>query len=122
MYTLRLTIAVNIRYLFQELTRRVASHLSSPESPLFIHGIDVDPELIARAKEASIPESANTKFHHIDFMTERAEEELGSLLEGPGNSTEKPFDIIFCFSVTMWIHLVSWQRKEQTKNGHFREI
>ena len=122
MFTLRLTIVINIRYLFQELTRRVASHLSSPESPLFIHGIDVDSELIARAKEASIPESADAKFHHIDFMTERAEEELGSLLEGRGNSTEKPFDIIFCFSVTMWIHLVSWQRKKQTKNGHFREI
>ena len=82
---------------------------------MFIHGIDVDSELIARAKEASIPESANAKFHHIDFMTERAEEELGSLLEGQGNSTEKPFDIIFCFSVTMWIHLVSWLKKEKTE-------
>ena len=82
---------------------------------MFIHGIDVDSELIARAKEASIPESAEAKFHHIDFMTERAEEELGSLLEGRGNSTEKPFDIVFCFSVTMWIHLVSWQKKEQTE-------
>ena len=116
-----------MRYFFQELTRRIASHLSSPESPLFIHGIDVDSELITRAKEPSsstppLPESANAKFHHIDFMAEKAEEEVGSLPQDTGNSNKKPFDIIFCFSVTMWIHLVSWQRKKQTKNGHFREI
>ena len=115
MFTLRLIIVINIRYLFQELTRRVASHLSSPESPLFIHGIDVDSELIVRAKDASsstssVPaELVGAKFHHIDFMAESAENELGTLLE-TGESTEKPFDIVFCFSVTMWVHLVSWRR------------
>ena len=93
----------------------MASHLSCPENPLFIHGIDVDSELIVRAKDASsstssVPaESVGAKFHHIDFMAESAENELGTLLE-TGESTEKPFDIVFCFSVTMWIHLVSWRR------------
>ena len=94
----------------------MASHLSCPENPLFIHGIDVDSELIVRAAKdassstSSVPaESVGAKFHHMDFMAESAENELGTLLE-TGESTEKPFDIVFCFSVTMWIHLVSWRR------------
>ena len=53
------------------------------------------------------------KFHHIDFMAESAEDELGSLLEKTGEATEKTFDIVFCFSVTMWIHLVSWRRMKR---------
>ena len=106
---------IQCRFFSQELTRRIASHLSCPENPLFIHGVDVDSELIARAKEASsststIPGSASAKFHHIDIMAESAEDELGSLLEKKGESSGKTFDIVFCFSVTMWIHLVSWQR------------
>ena len=53
------------------------------------------------------------KFHHIDFMAESAEDELGSLPEKTGEATEKTFDIVFCFSVTMWIHLVSWRRMKR---------
>ncbi|CAG9767902.1 unnamed protein product [Ceutorhynchus assimilis] len=58
-------------------------------------GIDIDPTLIKRASEKNSIE--NITFKCLDIMTEPEANYLT-------NSNNK-FDIIFCFSITMWIHL-----------------
>lgn len=63
-------------------------------------GIDIDPVLIVRAEEVN-KYSDQVVFKCVDFMSNEKDELLRSYLLKCGNC----FDVIFCFSVTMWIHL-----------------
>lgn len=63
---------------------------------------DIDPVLIERAQQCS-PFPASISFANLDIMDCSAREPfLSSYLGRFGRST---FDIVFCMSVTMWIHL-----------------
>ncbi|XP_077283161.1 putative RNA methyltransferase CG11342 [Arctopsyche grandis] len=62
-------------------------------------GIDIDDLLITRAKELS---NESISFQCIDIMSNSAYEKILMHLDGIG---KKRFDIVFCFSITMWIHL-----------------
>lgn len=62
--------------------------------------MDIDDTLIRRAQEKSNPE---TQFLTLDF-TNQAEREL-TLQKYMAEKDIKHFDITFCFSITMWIHL-----------------
>ena len=68
---------------------------------LHILGVDVDPLLVERAVIAS-QENPNVTFQTLDLMSKNAAESLNSYLEAHG---KKRFDFVFCFSVSMWIHL-----------------
>ncbi|NXX35030.1 BN3D2 methyltransferase, partial [Nicator chloris] len=71
---------------------------SSPELKLLC--CDIDPELIRRAQQSSPFPSIS--FASLDIMDSGAREFLSSFLQRFGRSS---FDIGFCMSVTMWIHL-----------------
>ncbi|KFV06986.1 Pre-miRNA 5'-monophosphate methyltransferase, partial [Pterocles gutturalis] len=79
----------------------------SPEQPaagqdLNLLCCDIDPALIARAQRCS-PFPASISFASQDIMDRAAREPFRrSYLSRFGRST---FDIGFCMSVTMWIHL-----------------
>ena len=66
-----------------------------------ILGIDIDSTLILRA-EAANQFRNNISYKTLDIMNVDSTLELQKYLES--HSAEQ-FDIIFCFSVTMWIHL-----------------
>lgn len=70
------------------------------KSDCFVLGVDVDDTLIERAREKS---NANTQFLALDFMNEtKRESTLQKYMLANGIEC---FDVTFCFSVTMWIHL-----------------
>lgn len=83
------------------LTNSIHEFVSNNSQFQSVHtlGIDIDPNLIDRAKMNSID---NVSFECIDIMSECAVLKLNKYLE---NLDRIKFDMIFCFSVTMWIHL-----------------
>jgi len=62
--------------------------------------VDIDPDLVTRAKE--IKANCKVTFQTLDLMSEKAEGMLNSFL---AEYDREAFDFVFCFSVTMWIHL-----------------
>lgn len=64
-------------------------------------GVDLDPSLIQRARECN-PWPDRVLFRCLDFLSPSAELALKDHLESLGRSR---FDVVFCFSITMWIHL-----------------
>lgn len=67
-----------------------------------ILGVDIDPTLIERACDKNSLE--NITFKCLDIMSENSNSQnaLIQFLEGENCNR---FDIVFCFSITMWIHL-----------------
>lgn len=70
------------------------------EADVSIFGIDIDPVLIQRAKENNRDEKIY--FQSLNFMNT---EELKIVENDLTNNHLQKYDVIFCFSVTMWIHL-----------------
>ncbi|XP_076313082.1 RNA 5'-monophosphate methyltransferase [Tachypleus tridentatus] len=75
---------------------------SEMEYELQVLGVDLDPVLIERSREKnSFPN--NITYKEIDIMErDQCYTTFRSYLNNFGKSM---FDIIFCFSVTMWVHL-----------------
>ncbi|GFY68867.1 pre-miRNA 5'-monophosphate methyltransferase [Trichonephila inaurata madagascariensis] len=87
-----------------ELTTGLYSHLTSELGSninVFVLGIDLDNNLITRSKES------NKYIDHIiyekmDIMEDSSVSQLQSFLQ---RYSKTKFDLITCFSTTMWIHL-----------------
>lgn len=62
--------------------------------------MDIDNTLVERAQEKG---NGRVQFLTLDFMNEKEREKI--LLEYMLGNNIKYFDITFCFSITMWIHL-----------------
>ena len=84
------------------------------QRPLFVLGVDVDAELIKRAAEKAtkVIETAEKpnklRFSHANVMEKDAFDAIiNDFFSDFNSSNGKPskFDLITCFSVTMWIHL-----------------
>ncbi|KAG3117995.1 hypothetical protein PI124_g110 [Phytophthora idaei] len=76
--------------------------------PLMVLGVDIDEVLVERAakKLVHLTEGDAVQFRHVDVMTSKFSKEIAPFLELAQRSTaERKFDLITCFSVTMWIHL-----------------
>ena len=71
-----------------------------PKRTCFMLGLDIDPTLIERAQEMNKYKD-NILFKSVDFMSECREQILQEFLL----NCDVVFDVIFCFSTTMWIHL-----------------
>lgn len=87
-----------------ELTTGLYSHLTSEltnNTDVFILGIDLDSDLITRSKESN-KYTDHIIFEKMDIMQDSSISQLQSFLQ-KYNKTK--FDMITCFSTTMWIHL-----------------
>ncbi|KAG6971372.1 hypothetical protein JG687_00002104 [Phytophthora cactorum] len=76
--------------------------------PLMVLGVDIDEVLVERAakKLVHLTEGDAVQFRHVDVMTSKFSKEIAPFLELAQRSTaERKFNLITCFSVTMWIHL-----------------
>ncbi|GIY23537.1 pre-miRNA 5'-monophosphate methyltransferase [Caerostris darwini] len=85
-----------------ELTSGLYSHLRSelPDNiEFFILGIDLDSNLITRCKESNVY-TEHITYQQMDIMSDSSQLQL--FLQ-KFNQTQ--FDLITCFSTTMWIHL-----------------
>uniref|UniRef100_H3GJA5 RNA methyltransferase n=1 Tax=Phytophthora ramorum TaxID=164328 RepID=H3GJA5_PHYRM len=75
---------------------------------LMVLGVDIDKVLIERATKKSVQLTVDdqVQFRHVDVMTSKFNEDIAPFLELAKRSTaERKFDLVTCFSVTMWIHL-----------------
>lgn len=73
----------------------------SSDREISLLGVDLDPILIERAQERN-PRSDRIIFECLDFLTDDRNQTLEEYLRRFDRSR---FDVVFCFSVTMWIHL-----------------
>ncbi|XP_032510531.2 probable RNA methyltransferase CG11342 [Danaus plexippus] len=87
-----------------ELTVELFSTLTKtyPKSEIKILAVDIDPTLIHRAQEM-FNHNSNITFMTLDILND-GHNALQTFL---CSHNKKLFDIIFCFSVTMWIHINS---------------
>nr|CAD7459009.1 unnamed protein product [Timema tahoe] len=69
-----------------------------------ILGVDIDPVLVERARHSNIHRD-NVLYDCVDVTRDQDREELFSQYLWKHGRAK--FDIVFCFSVTMWIHLNS---------------
>ena len=83
--------------------RNLISFLDAINKSVQFLAIDVDEKLISTAKEKFMTESNYVQFSTLNLMDT---DDVTSMFEQYLNSLKKRhFDVIFCFSVTMWIHL-----------------
>lgn len=94
-------VALDIGCNSGELTTELHSFLgqNSTWKSVSLLGIDIDPTLITRANGLK---KEHISFECLNIMTEDANEKLQDYLDKIG---KEKFDVIFCFSVTMWIHM-----------------
>ncbi|XP_037977192.2 probable RNA methyltransferase CG11342 [Plutella xylostella] len=85
-----------------ELTQEFYQYLKNVyhNNNIMILAIDIDSALIKRAIDTNTAD--NITFRSIDIMSEDGAEEIKTYLN---SHSKQAFDITFCFSVTMWIHL-----------------
>ncbi|XP_038209412.1 probable RNA methyltransferase CG11342 [Zerene cesonia] len=90
-----------------ELTIELKKFLenSYPNLKFQVLGIDIDPILIKRAK---INDSNNISFVACDVMSECGKKIIKDYLNKYNKQT---FNVTFCFSVTMWIHINNGDEK-----------
>ncbi|XP_076669531.1 putative RNA methyltransferase CG11342 isoform X2 [Andrena cerasifolii] len=77
------------------------SALSADRPEISVLGVDLDPILIERARERN-PRAGRIVFECLDFLADDRDRTLERYL---GQFEKSRFDVVFCFSVTMWIHL-----------------
>lgn len=85
-----------------ELSKELYLYLQNiyPNCVIKLLGIDIDPTLIQRAEETN--DNPNINYKAVNIVNERDKEVMEKYLK----SHEKDkFDVTFCFSVTMWIHI-----------------
>ena len=63
-------------------------------------GVDLDPILIQRARDQN--SSERLKFECLDFLSKESRRVISDYLK---SIQRTHFDVAFCFSITMWIHL-----------------
>lgn len=85
-----------------ELTKEMYLYLKNiyPNCVIKMLGIDIDPTLIQRAQETNHNPKIN--FTAANIVTETDKEILRKYIE---SHKKNFFDLTFCFSVTMWIHI-----------------
>lgn len=90
--------------LSQDLTQVLRDFLQaelSDEFEVHLLGVDLDPTLIERSRESNaLPDRVS--FERLDFMADNRDRKLDDYL---AKFDRKKFDVAFCFSITMWIHL-----------------
>ncbi|XP_034938475.1 pre-miRNA 5'-monophosphate methyltransferase isoform X2 [Chelonus insularis] len=94
-----LDVGCNAGNLTSALKQFIKNNLE-PDIDVHILGIDLDSTLIERARE-NYPEP-NVKFQCLDFFSKESEHVLTEYLQ---QFERTRFDVVFCFSITMWIHL-----------------
>lgn len=88
--------AGNLSYLLHDFLEKAEGLLE-----VSLLGVDLDPILIERARQYN-PRPDRIAFEHLDFLSEDCDGTLKRYLDSL-NKTR--FDVVFCFSITMWIHL-----------------
>lgn len=85
-----------------DLTKAVHEYLKTtyPDCRIHILAVDIDSTLIERAKESN--KNSNITFTTCNIMAQSDRLVIENFLKSCNAET---FDITFCFSVTMWIHL-----------------
>lgn len=97
-------VALDIGCNSGELTIHFYLYLKNlyPNEDCYILGLDIDPVLIERAQASCTCDQIT--FITGDIMKSNTQTYIEKFLE---QHEKKKFDIAFCFSVTMWIHLNS---------------
>ncbi|XP_011250912.2 probable RNA methyltransferase CG11342 [Camponotus floridanus] len=90
--------AGNLTYMLYDFLEKAMSQ-DQPEISLI--GVDLDPILIERARECNRHPDYLT-FECLDFLSDDCGETLRKHL---AQLHKTRFDVVFCFSITMWIHL-----------------
>jgi len=84
------------------LTNKLYETFKPEDKDMKILGIDIDEKLISRAKEGN-PDPEHVSFLHLDVMED--EDNTLKQLQAFLPEGKQRFDVVFVFSVTMWIHL-----------------
>lgn len=97
--------ALAIRRVLQNLTYMLYDFLekamSQDQPEISLIGVDLDPILIERARECN-QHPDHLTFECLDFLSDDCGETLRRHL---AQLHKTRFDVVFCFSITMWIHL-----------------
>lgn len=90
----------DLTYILHDFLEKAMSQ-DQPEISLI--GVDLDPILIERARERN-PRRDRLTFECLDFLSED-QQSYETLRKYLAQLNKTRFDVVFCFSVTMWIHL-----------------
>ncbi|XP_035445821.2 RNA 5'-monophosphate methyltransferase-like [Spodoptera frugiperda] len=85
-----------------DLSKAIYIYLKTiyPNCDIHMLAVDIDSMLIERAKEAN--DNPHIKFITCNIMEQNDRQLIQSYLD---SCNQRTFDLSFCFSVTMWIHL-----------------
>ena len=79
----------------------LASEYLKGKCEIFMLGVDLDTELIDKAKEKSKHFYPSIQFESLDIMNS----EQDSIEQYLSHFKVESFDFVSCFSITMWIHI-----------------
>ena len=85
------------------MTEKLYEHLTSEKSKLEVQilGVDLDEKLIQRCNSNS-EHKTNISYKHADVMTRHGLDVITCYMD---SHFIQKFDIVTCFSITMWVHL-----------------